>query len=645
MIFCLLRFFRFTLILSLTVAVVTQHAMAQAAGRWVLHLDNPASAIRGELRLSVEDGELEGRVLVDAADSGWIELTGGIARERYVSFDADIFGGLHFEGVVSGDVITGDARGPSGGYAWRSSRLEDNREFYAALPRFTQRQIRAGSPESEITLPGAWLAAALEGGSDEIYDRYADVARASGMEPLDREILIRAGLLRAMGVYRREEMTREVSRVLAGIREGIRNDTTRARFDYLFRPGGRWLIDIHDVALYRAQQKFPEISWEAAEPALRAAGRLPAGPPAPELAATPLALYRLWADLQHDSTAHWPDSLPGAAMQTSRRAVKVLLDGYDDAARWYLRVMAFFLSEPWLPEGMGGHSLTELVAAEWPRPVVLPTLAIHAWGYPEGSARIGADSGLATLLVRPENEDARRWLERHGSAGLLATLHRMPLDYGPATTMERSSGMVRLSSVGEYASGAFNGFLEPEDRIELDPSYVPLLAVPTVLHEWYHILVQQARRELPPGEGLVKDLGYEVAFIPPDPYLAEGLAEWKAEEVLAPVAARWPLFTFGEAEKRASLNPDDPHVLGYLMIRALALAISDDATVDSLVIAHGADPAAIATLPAIGHAWNEYRGVPDQTVKYSGGVTVMPETEFRVEDGQPMIVGSRVREP
>ncbi|MGH7657820.1 MAG: hypothetical protein ACREL6_06255 [Gemmatimonadales bacterium] len=643
MTFNLSQTFRATLLLPLFGAAVSPPAWAQAAGRWVLHLDNPASAIRGELRLAVRDGRLEGRVLEDAADSAWIQLTGGIARDRYVAFDADLFGGLHFEGVVSGDVITGDARGPAGGYAWRSNRLKHDREFYAALPRFTQRQLRIGSAENEITLPGPWLAAAMESGPDEIYRVYAAIARSSGMEPLSRASLPRTGLLRAMGVYQRAEMKAAVSRVLAGIREGIRDDTTRARFDLIFRPDGRWQVDVHDVALARVQRKFPGISWGTAEPALRAAGHLP-DDSAAGVASVPLALYRLWAGQRCDSMDVWPRDAGGSANAASTRAVDVLLDGYDDAAAWYIQAMEFFLNEPWLPEGSDGRSLAGLVARHWPRPVTSPMLAVHAWGYPEGSARIGADTGLVAQLVRPENEDARRWLDRHGPAELLATLHRLPLDYGPATIMERSGGPVRLSSVGEYAAEAFNGFLEPLDRIDLDPSYVPLLAVATVLHEWHHILAEQARRQLPPDERSVRDLGFEVAFIPPDPYLAEGLAEWKAERILAPVADRWPLFSFGEAEKRASLNRDDPHVLGYLMVRALSDALEDDGTLDSLVVAHGADAAAIASLPALRNAWAEYRDQPDQTVPYRGGVTVVPETEFRVEDGQPMVVGSRVRE-
>ncbi|MGH7657066.1 MAG: hypothetical protein ACREL6_02450, partial [Gemmatimonadales bacterium] len=375
---------------------------------------------------------------------------------------ADLFGGLHFEGVVSGDVITGDARGPAGGYAWRSNRLKDNREFYAALPRFTQRQLRIGSADFEITLPGPWLAAAVESGTDEIYRMYAAIARSSGMEPLDRASLPHTGLLRAMGVYQRAEMKAAVSDVLAGIRDGIRDDTTRARFDLLFRPDGRWQMDVHDVALARVQRKFPAISWETAEPALRAAGRLSPDSTA-GIAAIPLALYRLWADQRQDSTAVWPRDATSSAGAASTRAVDVLLDGYDDAAVWYIQAMEFFLNEPWLPEGSNGRALIDLVAADWPSPVTSPTLAIRAWGYPEGSARIGADTGLVAQLVRPENEDARRWLDRHGPAELLVTLHRLPLDYGPATIMERNGGPVRLSSVGEYAAEAFNGFLEPLD--------------------------------------------------------------------------------------------------------------------------------------------------------------------------------------
>ena len=628
--------FPWLLLLFLAPALAAQ----SIAGRWTVQLDDPALSWRGELQLRDRgDGTpASGRILLDAADTAWMPVGDLQFTDGLVTFTVPAEGPMQFQGVLTGDDITGEARSTAHTFAWRSFRLADDQEYYAAFPRFLQRQIRVGSARQEVRVPGSWMAAASAVPGPEA--EYAAALRSTGLSPVPRKQLAALGVFRAMGVYRRDELRKSVTTTLAEIRSGLTGDSARARFDFLFRPHGDWLIDIHDVARDRATTKFHDVSWEAARPALRTAGVLQDGET--DVASVPLALYRLWIRVHQDSAlGGWQVDPRTAEDPASARAVKILLDGYDQAAEWYLLAMDFLLREPWV-RGKDARSIVDLVNARWPGTGDPPALAVRYWGYPEGASRLGVDGATARLIARPENEDARRWLSRHGWEELLNVLHAIPLNFGPATMVESAAGPVRLGSIGRYAAESFNGFLEPADRIELDPSYVPVLALASVVHEWQHLLAEHARRNLPGARASIREVGQEIVITPPDPFVAEGLAEWRTMAIMAPLAKRLPLLTFGEVEKRASLGTDDPHVLGYQMARALA-AVVGEAGADSLLLLHGDDPAGLVAAQPVAAAWGTGPSQPDRVFPYRGGVTLIPETRFRVEDGHPEVIESRVR--
>ncbi len=607
-------------------------------GRWTVQLEEPSLSWRGELRLRAGAGGTpgSGQILLDAADTTWLPLADLQYAEGLLSFTVPGEGGMRFVGVVTGDDIAGEARSTALTFSWRSFRLDADQEYYAAFPRFLQRQIRAGSSRQEVRVPGPWAAAASATPDPDA--EYAAALKATGLTPIPRHELASLGVLRAMGVYHRDELRKAAIETLTAVRSGLTSDSARARFDFLFRPHGEWLVDIHDIARDRATTKFHDVSWDAARPALRTAGVVQDDQA--DVAAVPLALYRLWIRLHQDSAqGGWQGDPRMAEDPVSARAVKILLDGYDEAAEWYPMAMAFLLREPWVG---GRQSIAGLVQARWPGAGTPPSLDVRYWGYPEGASRLGVSDATARLVVRPENEDARRWLARRGWSALLVVLHAIPFNFGPATTVESSAGPVRLGSVGRYAAESFNGFLEPADRIDLDPSYVPVLALASVVHEWQHLVAEHVRRNLPGGRSSVREEGDEVVITPPDPFVAEGLAEWRTMTILGSLAKRLPLLTFGEIEKRASLGQDDPHVLGYRMAQALADAVGAVAA-DSMLILQGDDPGSIASTAPVSTVWAAHASRPDRVFPYRGGVTLIPETRFRVEDGHPEVIESRVR--
>src|SRR6185436_3814435 len=112
--------------------------------------------------------------------------------------------------------------------------------------------------------------------------------------------------------------------------------------------------------------------------------------------------------------------------------------------------------------------------------------------------------------------------------------------------LDLSGQRYRVTSVGLAGTESFNGFLEPRDLVLLDPSYEPLLALGTLVHEWQHLLHEHLRD----SAAVFPVAGGPVRLTQLNPFLAEGLAEWAAEQILLPVSERYPLLRFGEAEKR-----------------------------------------------------------------------------------------------
>lgn len=635
------------LVLALA-ALLSLPAGAQVAGRWKITLDNDhGTTVGGELILASPNDASGSRVLLESRDSAWIPIRDSRVNDAgSVTFSVAAGDPLQFEGALSGDELKGTVavRGEQR-YRWRGVRLRADEEFYGALPRFRQLQIRIEPAHPIIILPGRWLAAAAALGetAESVRSGYIELSLRAGLVPLPPDSLTRFGLFRAMGLFRRNEMAQSARVTLEKIRANLRNDTAALRFDLLFRPGGRWQFDIHDVALSRARRPYPTLSWESVEPALAAAGLIERDRGG--IDAVPLALYRLFVQSSNDSTAfRVAQQKLRQADAAAAAAVTALVSSYGEASEWYASALRFLLEQRWIPATGGGtRSPADLVRDVWRVAAPVPEVRSRLFGYPEGAVRIGTDSMLANLLITPENAPGRDWLHRHGTEKLMATLHQLSVPYDKRTGLRVAGTVFRLSSVQEYARESFSGFLEPRDIILVDPSYQPLLALGTVIHEWQHILHERAR-QTDRQNGAYRLTGDQLALTLLDPFVAEGFAEWLTEVILAPALTDFPLLGFGESEKRVSLPQNDPHQLGYLMARALARTVGTVEATMSLLVRSASDPQLVLQDPRVRRAWAAHRSA-DRTLARRNEPTLLPLAVFTIEDGAPDLVQSEVIAP
>lgn len=526
----------------------------------------------------------------------------------------------------------------------------------AGLPRFTLREIVTGSNDTVIRIPGPWLHAALATWPESLaVAGYEKWAMLSGLVPIEGKALASDRFHHVMGLYRREELTDAVRRTLSAIRSTIPGDTTRARFDRLFRPGGEWIVDVHDAALAWARSRAPNVGWGSVRRPLAAAHWID---PADSLAAeaVPRALYGLTVLAATDSAAFnrvraglW------RADSVSAAAVLLLLAGYAESKKWYTDVLEFFLIQPWVPDGERGRSLADYVRDDWRRhgtsasKAGTPVPEVHArlFGYPQAVPLYGVSPALFRRVITTDNTAAEGWLERYGQAGLLRTLRWLPPGDTSLVLLQTGSESIRLTTLPRQSRESLNGFLEPVDAIAIDPGYSPLLALGTVVHEWQHLLFRRRQldafaRKPPRGQEAVVEIpGIE-------PYLAEGFAEWSTERILSPLVARWPLLAMGERVKRAGLareDADDQHSIGYALVRVLAAAQRDPASTTELLLRNAEHPARIAARPALRKAWKSYRRSPDRVFAVPARKILVPEVTFTVEDGYPDVISSRILIP
>jgi hypothetical protein len=632
---------------ALVLLLVPASAASQIAGRWALHLTGGIPpTLHGELRLKETRGALSGTLALDNTDAPFVLQNGWIDRDGAVAFVA---GAVVFRGHWSGDAMDGVATaGDSLPREWSATRLAEVIEYYPTLPRFTLHQIIAGTPDKTLRLPGPVAALALARGALPAVDTaYRGAASAAGISALLGGDLEEGHTLRAMGVWQRGAMVDAARATLQAVRGDLTDPRSRAHFDGLFHPKGQWLTDIHDAALFHARLERPGTTWAAALPALVAADLLPALADSAE--AVPLALYRLYVLAETDSLAYRRtlDDMMRADAK-SAAAVAVLIIGYQRSAPWYIEAMQFFLGTPWLAGSGQLRSLTDLVREAWHSPeLVTPTLDSHVFGYPQAAPRVGVPQLLFDRLVTPENGPAGEWLERHGRAEFLRLVRRLAPVSDTNTVIVTSGGSLRLTTVRREADEHTNGFLEPEDVLLLDPSYSPLLALGTLLHEWQHVLFERERLRLE-GIGWRRSADGTITLIPGSPFLSEGVAEWMAEQILGSVAARHPLLAVGEAEKRAVMaheESDDPHLLGYLTVRGLARSGAPPRELIRLLVRHSNNPSGLLREPSLARVLAPYRGTHDRTFPSSGYRVLIPETRFTIEDRYPDLVEVRVVVP
>lgn len=621
-------------------------ATAQVEGRWAVLLGGGATgSLRGELRLVGDDGRLRGTIWLQNSDLP-VPLSSIQSNGTSVAFTADADGRLRFTGELNGGALRGLAATDSGtARPWSAAPLSPVAEYYPVLPRFTLRQVIAGRSGVDLRLPGPWVAAARAEVPAGAPGAYASLARGAGIAVLEGEALATTSPLRAMGLARREEIVAAASRTLAAMRAQVPPGPVLAEFDRTFRPRGTWIVDLHDAALAAGRAGTPTLALAQAVPALAAIGWLPRDAE-PEAEAIAQALYRLHALGARDTVE--AEVLRGqmrAVSAASARAVELLLSGYDAGAEWHAAALRFLLVAPWIGGSGAPGSIAALMRDDWRAAadtLHVPAIASRAFGYPQAVPRYGVPAPLFARIVTADNWSAREWLGRHGAPALLEALRRTPADYGEAASVEAAGETFRLTTVRRQSEEATNGFLEPRDAILIDPAFMPLLALGSVVHEWQHLAFERHRRlDLRPGGGDV------VTFPATDPFVAEGFAEWRTERLLAPLVERFPLLGVGEAEKRARLartRTDEQHVLGYAMVRALAAVVPDDGRRLALLVAAASDPRVVTQAPEVRRAWARFGG-PELVVSAPSRRVLIPETTFTIEDGFPDIIGTRIVVP
>lgn len=619
---------------------------AQAAGRWAMVVTGGVPPhLRGELRIAAQGDRFSGTLQLETSDSAPAVLTSiEIEPGGAISFRSADAPATRWVGQLNGNSIVGHVEGPGDHRQWTADRLPPGAEYYAALPRFTLREIVI-APDPADSLPGAWIAAARAAGwtPDRARGEYRTAAAAAGFRA---KSLDSGALAPLLGGRRTGRLLPAVRATLQQIRDAIPRPDVRRVFDQLFRPRGEWLVDIHDVALMRARIGHPSLQWNDAIPALRALGRLPSD--AADSGAVPLAIYRLITERQSDSTrARAIDAELARIDPGSAAPLETLLHGYDAAAEWYVAAMNFFLIAPWIPDSTGGHSLAREVGRFWNTPVPRPpTVLARFYGYPQGAPRFAASPELLQQLVAPQNWAARSWLARHGWAGMIPVLHLLNPAHPANLSLEDGDRSYRVATVAGQSSASVNGFLESEPAIALDPGYIPVLALGTLVHEWQHLLFEDARLASSDASP-VRDAGGAVAIVPADPVVAEGLAEWSSARILAPVVKRWPLLGVGEPAKRARMartDSTDAHLSGYLLVSALAEVVPEPAQLRALLVRAGSAPGRILDDSAVAQAWFRWRNAPGKA-PVSGGGVLIPEMRFTVDTGWPDLVGVRIVVP
>ena len=370
----------------------------------------------------------------------------------------------------------------------------------------------------------------------------------------------------------------------------------------------------------------------------------------------PLAMERLRMLGAADSAAI--TRLLGAARTAtpeSARSLGILLAAYPEAEDWHRQALTFLIRTHWVSQEGRLRAPADIVRATWlaimpgdsARVRTLPAITSKAFGQPQAVPRYGVSTITMNRLVVPLNWAGTQWLDRHGTAELVTMLHLLESPARSDLFVARQDERLRVVSVKQRAEESTSGFLERQEAIAVDPSYVPVLALGAVLHEWGHLLAEGWRFEQ--AVLAAPDSG-EVVLPGLNPWLVEGIAEVWTDLVLAPVVARMPLFGFAEAEKRVRLsgNELDPHVTGYLMARAAISAAGTQGTTAPAAIRRlivDGSPAQVVDDPLFAPGLRDPGDVVPLIIPAPSRRFLVPETIFTVDTRYPDPVSTIIKTP
>lgn len=606
------------LLALLAVVLPLQRASGQGESRWAVEIRNPATAERGELRL----GTSAGRILLGSADSAWQSLAALQLSVGHIAFSLPSMG-RRFDGDVGNGVMGGTLLEADGRVLrWQAERIPEGIARWPVRPRVVVRQLMLSAGDTAVVLPGAWRAILPEAGT--LVAERDVLSRAAGLSPATRDDLMGAQRI-ALGFDSAGRAAAHA--LLSRIASGPAAD---GEFRRLFGTAAALRFDIHQVAF---GSEIVRHSAALGTPEILARGLAVFAPGAP-MARTPLELYaaawRAWSRTRTDTTesqmlldamaAQDPDAL---------RAVRAIFAGYDESLGWWADAVQWLLTNRWIETAAGYRSPAQLVAEFWSRPAMVPPPLepTHFGGVQAvpviGAARVGA------RLILPANASAREWLAQGGMTEALAAWRQV--DLSDSLTVVRDGLTLQLTAPAAVARSRLGGFLAGRDAIRIEPGIAPIYAVVTALHEWQHLLIEAARLE--PGAPGLRVNGGELRLVDGNPWLTEGAAEWATEAVLAPARASTPLLPLMEALKRGSIGltgADDPHVLGYLLVRALASRGGNPALLRERLVRLLHDPAALAREY---HLEGNPRGSAPIRLTRPAYAGLIPEITFTWDDG------------
>lgn len=607
--------------------VVAPPARGQAIhARWELAIRGPDMGEYGDLRFEGSSG----RILLQHDDRAFQALQDLRIGGGRISFSL-VRGHRRFEGTVTDALLSGTVRDAAGDVStWSAVPMSPESTRWPVPPRVVVRQLAMGSSATSERMPVAWLAAGPD--SATLEHEYRDLAGFAAMSPVKEADRASRASLASLGF---DDGGRAAARVV--LERIARGPAADPNFRAIFTRDSRWKLDIHDAVLWEAPHYLYGFQLSRAADGLRALRELSAT--ATDSSVVRQSAWRLWSSVATDSLRVYAklDTL-ARRDEASADAVRALLAGFDDATAWWRRAVSWLLTHPWLDTPEGPRSPAQLMAAFWGvDSLPLPEIRDTRFGGVAATPLLSVQH-IAPWLFTPGNAAAAEWLPYGGTQDAFAAWR--PLRWGESPLTVVIGG--RSATVASPASQAIvhpASFFGARDAIRIDPGIMPLAAVAVFLHEWNHLLAAQRRLSGPHPVALIQS-SWQLQLREEDPWLAEGFAEWATDEVLRPAGASAGYLRFTQAEKRLGIadgDPNDPHFLGYRLVRSMARTHRASALRDLLVPnLHdlGGFARALA-LPGNGHG----RAI---TLQRPATAVVIPEVTFTWDEGTAFDLSRRL---
>lgn len=588
------------------------------ADRWSFQVHGETLADRGELRLIGDSG----RLLLQSADRFWRPITIDTLTGQRIVFR---YGpALRLTGVVGADHMNGRVFEHGDLVAtWQADLIQRGADRWPVRPRVTVRQVITGRGDTLASFPAPLLASIPEAG--QLAREHAALARQVGLPSADPAGVAARSRDMMLGL---DSAGRAVARRM--LQQIAATPAADDRFRALFIDrDGNWRLGLHDAAWqFAVAGSGRPINTDSLLALLTNVGVRT------DSASLRQSLWQLWGrQRDHEMRDAFRAVLASQPSAVSRDLL-ALMSGYDSAVQWWVQAVQWLMESNWIAEGSGWTSPSALVARFWDQPeLTLPALQPRHFGTVQAAPVIPAGA-LTPVLLRADNAIAAEWLaDPARRLELLAAWRRLALRDPTPLGVMIDGRSIPVTTAADVVASRLGGFLADSAAIRIEPAILPVFAIGTVVHEWQHILFEAAR-----SSGTTplawRDADWGVTLVEADPWLGEGAAEWATEALFEAVRGSVPLFTLAEMEKRqaiAAINQDDPHVLGYLLVRGAAEQVRDPARVREALIRGMHDPmvfaAAVRLAGPVGRGLarpSTWMLIPEVTFEFDGGIADHP---------------------